>query len=97
VAESPEGDSYLVGILHDEPWEEGGMHLVPLQARINDCLAFITGGQMDEMYPASVGKPKRVQVFYAEPPDAMTAEFFSRVSVTLAAEGIEFATERLTD
>jgi len=84
-----------VAVVHDRAWEEDGRHLLALQERVNGCLDYIEGGQMDEEYPESVGKPRRVVVFHAEPPDAITTQFFSRVDAALNERQLHFAAEPL--
>lgn len=82
-----------VGLVHGQPWREDGGDLSGLQKRLSDCHYYIASGQMHEDVPESVGKPKVVRLFYAEEPNAITAEFLLHVRAALEAEGIDFETE----
>ena len=94
VTEAQDG-TYVLIMVETRPWDGSEERLFELQEKINGYLGFVTGGQMAEEYPESVGRPKRFQLDCEEPPDEATGAFLERVREMLSPEGIELRVEVL--
>jgi hypothetical protein len=90
VTHDPASDEYALIMVETRPWDGSEERREELQDKINNYLSFALDGQMSKLYPASRGKPLRLQLDCASPLDPTTAEFIDQVSEQLRSEGIRF-------
>ena len=85
-----------VALVMHEPreWDGSDGRLFQLQEKINAYLSFALDGEMNEAYPAFVGKPVRLQLDCATPPDARTLDFIGLVRRQISFQGIKFEITR---
>ena len=87
--------TYVLIMVETRPWDGSGDRLLELQEKINSYVAFVTEGELDEMYPDAPSRAKRFQLDCFEPPDEHTAEFLRRVEKALAEHSIAFSVQVL--
>lgn len=81
-----------VALIMREPrgWDGSDMRLFQLQEKINAYLSFALDGEMNEAYPAFVGKEIRLQLDCVAQPDERTADFIRIVREQIGYQGIKF-------
>jgi hypothetical protein len=81
-----------VALVMHEPreWDGSDERLFQLQEKINTYLSFALDGEMNEAYPAFIGKSIRLQLDCLTPPDARTLDFIGIVREQIAYQGIKF-------
>lgn len=82
-----DGTLYLYIIQADEL---DGERTLALQNKLNNYLAFILDGQLEEEYPDMVEWPKVVRLELRLTPVGVAAEFLNLVGNALEAEGVGF-------
>jgi len=73
------------------PWLPDNEHLVALQDKLNDYLAFIESGELYSTYPLAHGREIEIQVIHEHPPAGDAIPFLERVGRTIRAAGFHFA------
>ena len=71
-------------------WDGSEKRLFQLQEKINAYLSFALDGEMNEAYPAFVGKAIRLQLDTATQPDVRSLDFIGIVREQIAYQGIKF-------
>jgi hypothetical protein len=71
-------------------WGDGS-HLVALQQKINQYLAFLENGQLLEEYPNAVGKPVRIDVVCKHQPDEGAERFLNQARDVIETAGLSFS------
>ena len=72
-------------------WDGSEERIFQLQEKINAYLSFALDGEMLDAFPHLAGKPVRLQLDCATPPDAMTGEFIARVREQIGFQEMKFA------
>lgn len=86
-----EKDNNVVLTISDHlEWDEDNEHIFLLQEKINAYLGAIESGQLNEKYPASVGKKVTISVALKYEPNENGVLFFSNVNDTLLSAGYDF-------
>ncbi len=76
-------------MVEPRPWDGSELQLFQLQEKLNAYLSFVLDGEMEEAYPALVGKPLRIQLDCVTTPDAMTRSLLKMVRDQIAFQGID--------
>ncbi len=76
-------------MVESRPWDGSELQLFQLQEKLNAYLSFALDGEMDDAYPALVGKPLLIQLDCATTPDAMTRSLLKMVRDQIAFQGID--------
>ena len=84
------GETVLI-MVEPRLWDGSEQRLFQLQEKINAYLSFALDGEMAEAYPQLAGKPIRLQLDCAVPPDSMTEGFIGRVREQIAFQDMKFA------
>ncbi len=84
------GDAVLI-MVEPRTWDGSEERLFQLQEKINAYLSFALDGEMVEAFPHLAGKPVRLQLDCATPPDSMTEQFIGRVREQIAFQEMKFA------
>ncbi|MEA3188249.1 MAG: hypothetical protein QOD99_2079 [Chthoniobacter sp.] len=81
-----------VALIMIEPreWDGSERRLYALQEKGNAYLSFALDGEMAEEYPQFRGRPLRLQLECAHPPDALTATMITAMREQMAFQGIGF-------
>jgi len=87
--DSKSGEFALI-MTETRPWDGSADRVLALQQKINNYLSFALDGQLEREHPGSVGKPIRLQLDCACPPDPETGRFIDLVREKLRGEGIRF-------
>ena len=64
-------------------------HLLLLQDKINDYLAFIESGELLETYPDAKGRKPIIQVYAKHPLNDVAEQFYKKVAQIVANAGFE--------
>lgn len=75
------------------PWLPDNGHLLTLQAKLNDYLAFIESGEIYDSYPESRGREIEIQVVCKHPPAGDAIRFFELAGETVRRAGFHFSTK----
>jgi hypothetical protein len=89
-------DEFVVIMIETRPWDASETRLLELQRKVNNYLTFILDGQMARLYPASDGKPVRMQLDCGQTPDPETTRFIEAVRQQINRYEIQFAVNVLT-
>ena len=81
-------DAVALIMVEPRPWDGSELQLFQLQEKVNAYLSFALDGEMAEAYPALTGKPLRMVLESAQPPDAMALHFLGLVREQIAFQGI---------
>ncbi len=73
------------------PWLPDNVHLLVLQNKINDYLAFIESGEIYESYPQARGREIEIQVMCKHPPSGDAARFLELAGETVRRAGFHFS------
>src|SRR5438270_275001 len=92
IASDPRGEIMLVMVEHRE-WDGSDERLCQLEEKINNYASFALEGQLLEQHPELVGKPVRLELRYASPPDPATSRFLDLAREKLGARGLGFITK----
>jgi len=84
------GEAVLI-MVEPRLWDGSEQRLFQLQEKINAYLSFALDGEMTEAFPHLAGKPVRLQLDCAVPPDSMTESFIGRVREQIAFQDMKFA------
>lgn len=97
VGHNPETDTYLLVMVGSPTWQRSPDRLPVLQAKVNTYLSFVLDGQMKQSYPASAGKPVKMELHCQRAPDAELATFVERMNEALKQYQIPFKMRVLSD
>ena len=89
LAHEVASDEVALVMVEPRPWDGSELRLFQLQEKINAYLSFALDGEMAEAYPALIGKPLRLQLECASPPDPATLRFLAVVRDQIAFQGIK--------
>ena len=84
------GEAVLI-MVEPRAWDGSEERLFQLQEKINAYVSFALDGEMIEAFPHLAGKPVRLQIDCAVPPDSMTDHFIGRVREQIAFQEMKFA------
>ena len=71
-------------------WEDPkNDHLLMLQDKINDYLAFIESGELLQKYPAAKGKTPVIQIYAKHPVNELAQDFLKRATQIVKDAGFE--------
>ena len=84
------GEAVLI-MVDPRAWDGSEERLFQLQEKVNAYLSFALDGEMTEAFPHLVGKPVRLQLDCAVPPDSMAEHFIAAVREHIALQGMKFA------
>lgn len=81
-----------VALIMTEPraWDGSDERLYQLQEKLNTYLSFALDGEMAEAYPDFAGRPLRLQLDCAMPPDERTMGVIAMVREQIGYQGIKF-------
>ena len=79
------------------PWLPDNEHLLVLQDKINDYLAFIQSGEIYNSYPQAHGRDIEIQVVHQFPPVGDAITFLERARETIRAAGYHFEARALEE
>ena len=82
-----DGVCYLYVVQSDEL---DGERTLALQTKLNNYLAFILDGQLEEAYPEKAQLPKVIRIELLHRPEGVAAEFLDKVAPHIKKEGIGF-------
>lgn len=88
---SEKGDNVILTISDHLKWDEENEHIFLLQEKINAYLIAIESGQLNEKYPASIGKKVTISIALKYEPNKNGVLFLSNVNDTLSNSGYGFA------
>ena len=72
-------------------WDGSEERMFELQEKVNAYLSFALDGELFDSFPQLVGKPVRLQLDCAVPPDSMTEHFITAVRDHIALQDMKFA------
>ena len=84
------GEAVLI-MVEPRPWDGTEQRLFQLQEKVNSYLSFALDGEMTDAFPHLAGKPVRLQLDCAAPPDSMTEHFITAVREHIALQDMKFA------
>ena len=84
------GEAVLI-MVEPRAWDGSEERLFQLQEKINSYLSFALDGEMTDTFPHLAGKPVRLQLDCAVPPDEMTEHFIGIVRQQIAFQEMKFA------
>jgi hypothetical protein len=82
-------------MVEERGWDGSEQRLLELEAKIKTYFSFIVDGQFARTYPAYVGKPVEMKLFYSTLPDGETSRFIEHVKMKLAEYNIGFVVSEL--
>lgn len=77
---SESDDNVILTISDHLEWDEDNEHIFLLQEKINSYLMAIESGQLNEKYPASIGKKVTISVALKYNPNENGVSFLSNVT-----------------
>lgn len=84
------GEAVLI-MVEPRAWDGSEERMFQLQEKVNAYLSFALDGEMTDAFPHLAGKPVRLQLDCAVPPDPPTEAFISRIREHLALQDMKFA------
>ena len=84
------GEAVLI-MVEPRAWDGTEERLFQLQEKINSYLSFALDGEMTDAFPHLAGKPVRLQLDCAQPPDEMTEHFIGIVRQQIGFQEMKFA------
>ena len=88
IVHEEKSDAVALIMVEARAWDGSELQLFQLQEKVNAYLSFALDGEMAEAYPALSGKPLRLVLESAQPPDAMALHFLGLVREQIAFQGI---------
>lgn len=84
----------VLSIVDSWDWSDENAHLFALQSKLNSYFGFIESGQVHERYPASKGKPVRIDLIshYPLPPTAVDFLNIAKVAAEELAVSLHWKT-----
>ena len=82
-----ETDEVVLTIADHLPWDEAHEHLLILQEKLNTYLAFLESGEINESYPAAMGRQVRIALVHREALDACATGFLNRAKAVIEDAG----------
>lgn len=77
------------------PWQSGNEHLLVLQDKINDYLAFLESGEIYKTYPTALGREIEIRLICKYSPAGDGVRFLELASETIRKAGFRFAVHTL--
>jgi hypothetical protein len=91
-ASTDKADGHITLTIADHlPWLPDDGHLLILQDKINDYLAFIESGEIYASYPKAQGREIEIQVVYKYPPAEDGLRFLELAGETIRKAGFRFS------
>ena len=87
---SEKDDSVILTISDHLEWDEDNEHIFLLQEKIKAYLGAIESGQLNEKYPASIGKKITISVVLKYEPNEIGVSFLSYINNLLLNAGYDF-------
>ena len=84
------GEIVLI-MVEPRPWDGSEQRIFQLQEKVNAYLSFALDGELFDTFPQLTGKPIRLQLDCAVPPDSMTEHFITAVRDHIALQDMKFA------
>ncbi len=84
------GEAVLI-MVEPRAWDGSEERLFQLQEKVNAYLSFALDGEMTDAFPHLAGRPLRLQLDSAVPPDPPAEAFIHRIREHIALQGIKFA------
>lgn len=84
------GEAVLI-MVEPRAWDGSEARLFQLQEKVNAYLSFALDGEMTDAFPHLAGKPVRLQLDCAVPPDSMTEHLIAAVREHIALQDMKFA------
>jgi hypothetical protein len=85
-------DGHITLTISDHlPWLPDNEHLLVLQDKINDYLAFLESGEIYDSYPKAHGREIEIQVYCKYPPAGDGVRFLELASETVRKAGFRFS------
>ena len=84
------GEAVLI-MVEPRAWDGTEERIFQLQEKVNAYLSFALDGEMTDAFPHLVGKPVRLQLDCAVPPDASVEQFITAVREHIALQDMKFA------
>jgi hypothetical protein len=78
-------------------WSDEGCHLVLLQDKINTYLQFIENGEVEQSYPAAIGRKRSINIVAQHEPTKEGFKFLSLVRNAIEEAGYGFKFELRPD
>ena len=91
LAFDKEAGEIVLIMIEPRPWDGSEERLFQLQEKVNSYLSFALDGELFDTFPQLVGKPVRLQLDCALPPDSMTEHFIAAVREHIALQEMKFA------
>lgn len=79
------------------PWLPDNQHLLILQDKLNDYLAFILSGEIYDSYPKAHGRAIEIQVVHKYPPVGDAVIFLQRAGDMIRSAGFYFAARSIEE
>lgn len=79
----------ILSVIDGAEW--GGEHLLWLQEKLNSYLRFVESGEIYTVYPAAVGKPIAIHLYWRVSPTTEAKAFLSRVASIMKEAGLGFS------
>lgn len=89
MTHDPRTDIVTLTMVERRPWAGSELQLFQLQEKLNAYVSFALDGEMAEAYPALAGKPLRLRLECAEPPNELVRHFLGLVREQVAYQGID--------
>jgi hypothetical protein len=87
---SEKGNNVVLTISDHLEWDEDNEHLFLLQEKINAYIGATESGQLNEKYPASVGKKITISIALKYEPNENGLWFLSNINKGLLDAGYDF-------
>ena len=84
------GEIVLI-MVEPRPWDGSEARIFQLQEKVNSYLSFALDGELFDTFPQLVGKPVRLQLDCAMPPDPSVEQFVTAVQENIALQEMKFA------
>jgi hypothetical protein len=86
-----------VVMVEERQWDGSAQQLQQLKNKVELYLEYALDGPMDQGFPDSKGKPKRIRLFCASLPTGPTAQFVDRLKRFAATYGVGFDVQLIKD
>lgn len=86
-----ETDEVRLAISDHLEWDSKNEHLLILQDKINNYLAFVESGEIYDSYPAATGRNIRIELICKYHPSPFGLSFLERVQSLIRDAGFEFS------
>ena len=91
VGISKQDGQVILTIADHLPWTPDNEHLLILQDKINDYVAFVESGEIYDSYPQARGRKIEIQVVCQYPPSGEGVRFLELARETVRKAGLHFS------